>query len=130
MAKVVWAPGISTVSGALSKINKKSPHAADQQMLLAKHRVAPSESTDCNRLYLMGINAVSRTSAPSADEQAARQRFAVVSAQVAQRKKNVATMSTDQAAFLAQKDQPGGKKTFVSYLWMVVGDAYDAEHQG
>ena len=31
MAKVVWAPGISTVSGALQKINKKSPHAADQQ---------------------------------------------------------------------------------------------------
>ena len=30
MAKVVWAPGISTVSGASSKINKKSPHANDQ----------------------------------------------------------------------------------------------------
>ena len=130
MAKVVWAPGISTVSGALSKINKKSPHAADQQMLLAKHRVAPSESTDCNRLYLMGINAVSRSTEPSADELAVRTRFAIVSAQVAQRKKSLATMNADREAFYAQKDTPGGKKTLTAYLWMVVGAAYDAEHQG
>ena len=130
MAKVEYADAIKTVSGALTKINKKSPHAADQKMVLATHRVAPSTSGACSRLYLRGLSAVTRTTAPSADEQAARQRFAVVSAQVAQRKKNVATMSSDQAAFLAQKDQPGGKKTFVSYLWMVVGDAYDAEHNG
>ena len=51
MAKVVWAPGISTVSGALSKINKKKPHAADMQMLLATHRKAATTNTDCNRLY-------------------------------------------------------------------------------
>ena len=97
-------------------------------MLLGTHRVAATTSNKCNRLYLR--KKVERSTPPSADEQAARQRFAVVSAQVAARKKNVSTMSTDQAAFLAQKDQPGGKKTFVAYLWMVVGAAYDAEHPG
>jgi hypothetical protein len=39
-------------------------------------------------------------------------------------------MSTDQQAFLAQKDQAGGKKTLRAYLWKVCGDAYDAEHNG
>jgi hypothetical protein len=61
---------------------------------------------------------------------AARTRFSIVSAQVAQRKKNLATMNQDREAFEAQKNTPGGKKTLVSYLWMVVGAAYDAEHQG
>ena len=83
MAKVVWAPGISTVSGALSKINKKSPHAADMQMLLATHRTAPTTSPDCSRLYLRGISSVTRTTPVSADELAVRTRFATISAQVA-----------------------------------------------
>ena len=127
MAKVEWSAGIDSVSGALSKPSKSGQHSCNK-MLLGTHRVAATTSNKCNRLYLR--KKVERSTPPSADEQAARQRFAVVSAQVAQRKKSVATMSSDQAAFLAQKDQPGGKKTFVSYLWMVVGDAYDAEHNG
>ena len=38
MAFVKWMKGIEFVSGALSKINKKSQHAADQTMLLAQHK--------------------------------------------------------------------------------------------
>ena len=129
MAKVEYADAIKTVSGALTKINKKSPHAADQKMVLATHRVAPSTSGACSRLYLRGLSAVSRSTEPTADELAARTRFSIVSAQVAQRKKNLATMNQDREAFEAQKNTPGGKKTLVSYLWMVVGAAYDAEHQ-
>ena len=130
MAKVEYADAIKTVSGALTKINKKSPHAADQKMVLATHRVAPSTSGACSRLYLRGLSAVSRSTEPTSDELAARTRFSIVSAQVAQRKKNLATMNQDREAFYAQKDTPGGKKTLVSYLWMVVGAAYDAEHPG
>ena len=130
MAKVEYADAIKTVSGALTKINKKSPHAADQKMVLATHRVAPSTSGACSRLYLRGLSAVSRSTEPTSDELAARTRFSIVSAQVAQRKKNLATMNQDREAFEAQKNTPGGKKTLVSYLWMVVGAAYDAEHQG
>ena len=130
MAKVEYADAIKTVSGALTKINKKSPHAADQKMVLATHRVAPSTSGACSRLYLRGLSAVSRSTEPTSDELAARTRFSIVSAQVAQRKKNLATMNQDREAFEAQKNTPGGKKTLVAYLWMVVGAAYDQEHQG
>jgi hypothetical protein len=38
------------------------------------------------------------------------------------------SISADQAAFLAQKDQPNGKKTMRAYLWAVCGAAWDAEH--
>ena len=127
MAKVSWAPGISTVSGALTKINKKSPHAGDQKMLLATHRVAPTTNEGkCNRLYLRGIESITRTTPVSADEQAIRTRFSKVSKAVQARHKNLSYVASDLAAFKAQKDEPNGKKTLMAYLWMVVGDAYDA----
>jgi len=52
MAKAEYADMIKTVSGALTKINKKDPHAADQKMVLATHRVAETTSKDCSRIYL------------------------------------------------------------------------------
>ena len=123
MVKVVWAPGISTVSGALSKINKKSPHAHDQQMLLATHRVAATTSTDCNRLYLRGIQSITRSTPVGADEMTNRNQFTAVSRAVAQRKNDVSKIATDKAAFEAQKDAPNGKKTMKAYLWMVCKQA-------
>ena len=125
MAKVVWAPGISTVSGALSKINKKSPHAADQQMLLATHRTAATTSPDCNRLYLRGLGSVTRSTPVTADEQAQRARFAAISRAVAARGKDMAQTATDISAFNAQKDQPGGLKTLKAYRWNICATAYD-----
>ena len=128
MAKVEWADAIKTVSGALVKINKKSPHAGDQKMILGTHRTAPTTSKNCSRIYLRGLSAVSRTTEPTENELAARQRFATVSAAVKARKNNLSTLSTDQAAFAAQKDAPNGKTTFRAYLWKVCGDAYDEAH--
>ena len=123
MAKVVWAPGIQTVSGALSKINKKSPHANDQKMLLATHRSAPTTSNVCSRLFLRGIESVTRSTPISSDEQAARTRFGAIGTAVAARRKNLATIATDMANFNAQKDS--GYKTFYSYLWHLCADQYD-----
>ena len=128
MAKVEYADAIKTVSGALTKINKKSPHAADQKMVLATHRVAPSTSPDCSRLYIRGLSAVSRSTQPTTKELAVRARFAAVRAMVAERADDLSHISSDQAAFIAQKDTAGGKTTMRAYLWMVCGAEYDAEH--
>jgi len=130
MAKVEYADAIKTVSGALTKINKKSPHAADQKMVLATHRVAPTTSGNCSRLYLRGLSSVTRTGEPSTKELAARVRFASVLASVNTRAKNLATLAQDQAAFIAQMNTAGGRKTFKSYLWKVCGDAYDEAQNG
>ena len=119
MAKVVWAPGISTVSGALQKINKKSPHAADQQMLLATHRIAATTSTDCNRLYLRGLSAITRSTPVSSDERAQRTRFGAIAKAVNTRRKDLSKVATDLEAFNAQKDTAGGYKTMRQYLWHV-----------
>ena len=128
MAKVEYADAIKTVSGALTKINKKSPHAADQKMVLATHRVAPTTSPDCSRLYIRGLSAVSRSTQPTTKELAVRARFAAVRAMVAERADDLQHISSDQAAFIAQKDTAGGKTTMRAYLWMVCGAEYDAEH--
>ena len=128
MAKVEYADAIKTVSGALTKINKKSPHAADQKMVLATHRVAPTTSPDCSRLYIRGLSAVSRSTQPTTKELAVRARFAAVRAMVAERADDLSHITSDQQAFIAQKDTAGGKTTMRAYLWMVCGAAYDAEH--
>ena len=95
-------------------------------MLLGTHRVAATQSKDCNRLYIR--KKVERSTQPTTKELAARARFAAVGAMVAERKDDLQHISSDQAAFIAQKDTAGGKKTMRAYLWMVCGAAYDAEH--
>ena len=129
MAKASYAPMFETVSGALNKINKKSPHAQDQKMVLTTHRKAPTTSPDCSRVYLRGLSAVSRTTPVTAKETQVRTKFAAVSTAVNARVKTTSpTYADDYAAFLAQKDQ--GKTTFRSYIWSLESVAYDSEHQG
>ena len=130
MAKVEYADAIKTVSGALTKINKKSQHAADQKMVLATHRVAPTQNPNCSRLYLRGLNSISRSTPVTTEETRIRNRFSAVAAAVSARAKDLMKISADQAAFAAQKDQPGGKKTMRAFLWKLEKEAYDAEHNG
>ena len=128
MAKAEYADMIKTVSGALTRINKKSPHAADQKMVLATHRVAETTSKDCSRIYLRGLKSVTRSTAPSADELEKRQRFAAISIAVNTRAHDLSKITADQAAFQAQKNLPNGKKTMRSYLWSLELAAYDQAH--
>ena len=125
MAKIEWSAGIDSVSGALSKPGNNPQHRCSK-MLLATHRVAPTESKDCNRIYLRKKTV--RTGALSQDELAARSRFATVKAAVYDRARNLTTIASDQQAFEAQKNYSNGKKTFNAYLWKVCGQAYDADH--
>lgn len=130
MAHVEYADMIKTVSGALTKINKKSQHAGDQKMILGTHRVAPTKSKNCSRIYLRGLGAVTRTGEPTTKELNVRTRFATVRAAVNTRAKNLATLAQDQAAFRAQKDSSGGCITFNEWLWKQEGDAYDEQQNG
>ena len=127
MAKVTWSAGIDHVSGALAKPGKNGQHSC-AKMLLGTHRVAATESKDCNRLYMR--SKTQRSTQPTGDELKARERFAAVAAMVKARKGDLLQLSTDQDAFLAQKDQAGGKKTMRAYLWLVCGAEYDQQHQG
>ena len=123
MANVVWSAGIDSVSGALSKPGSNPQHSCNK-MLLGTHRVAPTESNQCNRLYLRKKTVRTRPVTP--DEAAARLRFSTVAAMVKQRKGDLTMIAADQQAFIAQKDLPSGKKTMKAYYWLVCGNEYDA----
>ena len=125
MAKVEWSAGIDSVSGALSKPSKSGQHSCTK-MLLGTHRVAPTESDKCNRLYLR--KKTKRATQPTTKELQVRARFAAVRAMVAERADDLSHISSDQAAFIAQKDTAGGKKTMRAYLWLVCGAEYDQQH--
>jgi len=125
MAKVEWSAGIDHVSGALSKPGKSGQHSC-AKMLLGTHRVAATESKDCNRIYIR--KKVERSTPLSTNETNARTRFTAVRAAVAARKADLMNIASDQAAFIAQKDTASGKKTLQAYLWYVCGQEYDQAH--
>jgi len=126
MGKVTYSPGIQFVQGSLAKPKKVDGHKHGDY-LIATHRVAPTQNPNCTRLYIRKADAYERSTQPGADELAARSRFAAVSAMVKARAKDLSHIADDQAAFVAQKDSPTGKKTMRAYLWAVCGAAYDAE---
>ena len=127
MAKITWAPGIQTVSGALAKPKKRNGHSCGDY-LIGTHRVAPTENPDCNRLYIKNADTFKRSTALSEDEINNRTRFTAVSKAVKARKKDLQYIAQDQVNFMAQVNTAGGKKTMKAYLWKVCGDAYDAQH--
>ena len=127
MAKIQWAPGIQSVSGALAKPKKRNGHSCGDY-LIGTHRVAPTQSKDCNRLYLKNADTFVRSTALGEDEIWARNRFSAVSQMVKVRKKDLTYISDDQMDFAAQRNTPGGKKTMQAYRWKVCGDLYDAQH--
>ena len=127
MAKASYAPIFETVSGALNKINKKSPHAEDQKMVLATHRVAETTSKGCSRVYLRDLASITRSTPVSDHEIEIRTLFTERLEWVNARAKNLSTLSQDQVAYLAQKDQPNGAKTWKSYLWKLAKAAVTGE---
>ena len=125
MAKVTWSAGIDNVSGALSKPNANPQHKCEK-MLLATHRTAPTQSSDCNRLYLR--KKMSRSTPLTLDEVAARNRFKSVAGLVKARQQDPSKITQDQLDFIAQKNTADGCKTMKKYLWQVEGEAYDQNH--
>ena len=128
MAKAkVGVAGIEYIQGAMAKPKKVNGHNHGNYLILT-HRTAATTNPNCQRIYSFDADRYKRSTAPSADELLARTRFAVVGAAVAERKSNLSLVNSDKQAFLAQKDEPGGKKTMRAYLWKVCGDQYDQEH--
>ena len=125
MAKVEWSTGIDHVSGALSRPSKSGQHSCTK-MLLGTHRVAATTSSDCNRLYLRKKTV--RTTLLTNKEIAARARFSAVRQAIATRAADLSKVTEDEAAFVAQRDLPGGIKTLKAYYWAICGAEYDAQH--
>ena len=125
MAVVEYADAIKTVSGALTKINKKSPHAKDQKMVLATHRTAPTTSGACSRLYLRGLDSITRTTPLTQEELTVRELFRARSRWIKTRMEDLSKVTTDQAAFIAQKNEAGGAKTLKAYYWKLAKEQID-----
>ena len=120
----VGAGGIETISGAMKRPKKQDGHNHGNY-LVATHRKAATENPNCQRLYTFDADRYKRTTALSTRELQVRNRFRAVAAAVKARAEDLSKVTTDQAAFLAQKDTANGKKTMRAYLWYVCGQEYD-----
>ena len=127
MGKVKYATGIDYVQGSLAKPTVKEGHTCGTY-LIGTHRTAATTNPNCTSLYVREADTYKRTSQPSSKELAARARFTAVSAAIKTRKADLMKVTEDEAAFMAQKNLAGGKKTLKAWYWMVEGAAYDQEH--
>ena len=125
MAKVAWQAGIDYVSGALCKCGKKEPHK-HARMLLATHRRAATTSDSCNRIYLRDESNFVKSN--STEAMWARQRFQAIAEMVYNRSRDLTHISQDQMDFMAQRNNPRGKKTMKAYYWYICGREYDTQH--
>jgi hypothetical protein len=123
----VGAGGIEHIQGALKRPKKVNGHNHGNYVVMT-HRTAETENPNCQRVYTFDSDRYKRSTPVTTKEMRLRVRFAAVAAAVAARKDSLEYASSDQAAFLAQKDSANGKKTMKSYLWSVCGAAYDAQH--
>ena len=123
----VDAAGISTISGAMKRPKKVDGHNHGNY-LVAVHRTAASENPNCQRVYSFDADRYKRTTPLSTKENTIRTRFSEVSQMVNTRAHDLNKITQDQAAFVAQKNEPLGKKTMRAYLWKVCGEEYDQLH--
>ena len=124
MAKAkVGAAGIEYIQGALKRPKKSNGHNHGNYLVMT-HRTAATTNPNCQRIYTFDAERYTRSTQPSADEMAAREKFAAVARAVALRKKNLSQVATDQANFAAQTQY----KTMRSYLWSLESASYDQNH--
>ena len=123
----VGAAGIETISGALKRPKKQNGHSHGNY-LVATHRVAATTNPNCQRVYSFEADRYERSTQPTSKELAVRARFTAVAAAIKTRKADLMRVTEDEAAFMAQKNLAGGKKTLKAWYWMVEGQAYDQEH--
>ena len=123
----VGAAGIETISGAMKKPKKIDGHNHGNY-LVATHRTAATTNPNCQRVYSFDADRYKRSTPPTVNELFMRQRFAAVKAAVKARSEDLSKVDADQAAFIAQKDTAGGKKTMNAYLWSLECAKYDETH--
>ena len=127
MGVVKYSPGIEYVKGSLSKPKKQNGHNHGDY-LIGTHRNAPTTSNECTRLYVRKGDTYGNVISQTELAINARNRFTAVSQAVKARRRNLTLLTTDQQAFLAQRDLPNGKKTMTAYYWYILGQEYDQQH--
>ena len=130
MAKAkVGAGGIEYIQGALKKPKKSEGHRHGNYVIMT-HRSAPTTNPDCQRVYVKDSDAYTRSTPVTPKEIQIRSKFANIASMVAERAADLSYITQDQIDFLAQKDQPGGKKTMKAYLWKICKQAYESGNNG
>ncbi len=128
MAKAtVGAGGIEYIQGALKKPKKQDGHKHGNYVIMT-HRTAATTNPDCQRIYVKDPDSYKRNSPLSQREIQIRNRFTAVAQMIKARKADLSKLTTDQANFRAQKNDPDGAKTMKAYYWKICGAEWDQQH--
>ena len=118
----VGAAGIEYIQGAMKRPKVVNGHNHGNYLVMT-HRTAETTNPNCQRIYTFDADRYKRSTPVLAEELARRTLFKNRAAWVVERSHSLQNVTSDQAAFIAQKDQPGGYKTLKSYLWSLAIEA-------
>lgn len=126
MAKMLLAPGIESLSGAMSGVNRKSQHVDDQNMFLATHRVAATTSRQCQRAYFRKTNTLPWAYAvPSDKVLQLREDFTTRAQAISARRTDLTVMSADMAGLKAYRARyPESNMTLFAFYWLAASTKY------
>lgn len=96
----------------------------------ASTTIRPTKETTGRRRNFLVFRTTPRSTPVKETEVLARVRFATIATWVNQRAHDTSKQQQDIAAFLAQKDLPGGVKSLKAYYWQLGMDEYDQQHGG
>ncbi|MBO4519139.1 MAG: hypothetical protein J5704_03785 [Paludibacteraceae bacterium] len=122
----VGAAGIEYIQGAMKRPKVVNGHNHGNYLVMT-HRTAETTNPNCQRIYTFDADRYKRSTPVLADELARRTLFKNRAAWVVERSRSLQNVTSDQAAFIAQKDQSGGYKTMKSYLWSLAIAAVPGE---
>ena len=123
----VGAGGIEYIQGALKKPKKQDGHKHGNYVIMT-HRTAATTNPDCQRIYVKDPDSYKRNSPLSQREIQIRNRFTAVAQMIKARKADLSKLTTDQANFRVQKNDPDGAKTMKAYYWKICGAEWDQQH--
>ena len=122
----VGAAGIEYIQGAMKRPKVVNGHNHGNYLVMT-HRTAETTNPNCQRIYTFDADRYKRSTPVLAEELARRTLFKNRAAWVVERSHSLQNVTSDQAAFIVQKDQPGGYKTMKSYLWSLAIEAVPGE---
>lgn len=111
----------------MDKVSTKNPGFI---WMGASTTIQPTKEATGRRRNFLVFRTTPRSTPVKESEILFRVRFATVAAWVNQRAHDTSKQQADIAAFLAQKDLPGGVKSLKAYYWQLGIDEYDKEHPG
>lgn len=130
---IAFLTGIESISRKFAPRTETCANVSSKRKIRYKWlgsgvRYMATKDLDTHAVNFLVVRKNPRTTDITENEVNARLKFTSCRASVKARMKNLTTITADQEAFLAQKNNANGIKSFYAYIWSLESAAWDQLH--